>query len=110
VKVTAIVECFFEGSRRRQGSTFEIDASEYEYDGVVKLPSCVMPAGGPANAAVREIQSRPYRAARASCGNPGSVTIPKALRDFEREPDRASVIEPPPQPYERVRRIRGKRA
>lgn len=84
MKVIAVSECFVDGHRRRLGAEFEIEVGDFtDHRGELRLPPCIMPAGPEARAVIDEIRSRPFRAARASAGNPSRVVEPRTRADFE---------------------------
>lgn len=74
IKVTAVTPCFIGGARRRAGESFTIVREDYvDYDGVLRLPSCVEVDPAVANKRIATLEGKGLAAVIASSG--GGATI-----------------------------------
>jgi hypothetical protein len=88
--VIATAPCFVGGARRRAGEEFSVARDDYiDYEGNLNLPSCVVPMKNRAlaNARIRELETRPLRAALAACGKSAREEAMRRIADLERDPN-----------------------
>jgi hypothetical protein len=90
ISVIATAPCFIGGARRRAGEEFSVARDDYiDFEGNLNLPSCVVPSKDRAlaNESIREYETRPLRAALASCGKSAREDAERRLAELDRDPN-----------------------